>query len=647
MQAIQRGVALAALLGTSAAMAQETAPEAPPETLILDELLISAGRTPVGVDETGRAFTVITGEQLEAQGVRYVAEALRRVPGVAVSRTGSVGGLTQVRLRGAEGNQVLVLIDGLEVSSIAQGEFDFGSLQVAGIERIEVLRGPQSALYGSNASAGVISIITKRGARGGTDWSGTIEGGTDGTALVQGTVSGGGTNWNGSLTASFRRTAGFNVATGTDDAESERDGDRNFTLTGRASVDVTEDLRFGGTFFLRDRESEFDSQLFPFPADATSGLVVDSNSVNEARDIALGLFGRYEMLDDALVHELRFEVTDTRSENVIDDVPGFTSEGRRYKGVVQSSYAFDIGTIENLATAAVEIEEEINQASTGDQTRTLIGLVGEYRVSPLDGLDLQAGLRYDFNDAFEDALTYSVGASYAIAGTGTRLHASVGRGVVNPSFSEQFGFSPGRFIGNPDLDPERTFQWDIGVEQSLFDGRVVFDATYFRGRVTDEIISGFDTAASLPTSVNATGESPRQGVELALTLLPIDALSLTASYTYTLSEEGSTGFQEVRRPRHTAGLDALYRFAGDRATLGLGLTYSGDQRDLDFTAGTFPAPLITLDSYVLLNIQGSYEVTENLAVFARVENATNTDYQEVFNFETQGIAGFAGLRVNF
>lgn len=617
------------------------------EAVRLDEILVSGGRTPLGVDETGRAHTVLTREELEAQGVRYVADALRRVPGVSVTRQGGVGGLTQIRVRGAESNQVLVLIDGIEVAPAADGELDFGGLQVAGIERIEVIRGPQSALYGSNAATGVISIVTRRGERGTARWEAQGEGGSDGTALVRGTLSGGGARWDGAVTASVRRTNGFNTATGTGDREGERDGDQNLTVIGRGSWDVTDALRLAGTVRLVDRESDFDSQAFPFPPDETSGLVVDSDSVTDARDIALALSGSYAMLDDALVHELRFEYTDTQSDSLVDDEVSFSSSSRRYKGVAQSSYAFDLAGAENRLTGAVEVEEEVNEASTGDQTRTLVGLVGEYRVSPVEGLDLQAGLRQDFNDAFEDAFTYSVGASYSHAPTATRFHGSVGRGIVNPTFVEQFGFFPGNFVGNPDLEPERTFMWDVGVEQTLMDGRLVVDATYFRGTVEDEIVSGFDAEAGLPTSVNAEGESPRQGVELSAAAFPVDGLSLRASYTWTLSQEGGTGLQEVRRPRHAASLDAVYRFLDDRATLGIALGYTGERRDLDFAAGSFPAPRTTLDAYFLASVQGSYRVRDGVEVYARVENATDTDYREVDNFETQGIAGFAGLRLSF
>ncbi|MEM8795632.1 MAG: TonB-dependent receptor [Pseudomonadota bacterium] len=613
----------------------------------LEEILISGGLTPVGVDQTGRAFTVITGEQLEQRGTRYVADALRQVPGLAVSRTGSFGGLTQIRVRGAEANQVLVLIDGVEVAPASSGELDFGSLQVTDIERIEVIRGPQSSLFGSNASAGVISIITREGKRNDYTIGGTVEGGSDATARAAGHISGGGDNWDGALSVGFRRTDGFNVATGTSDREGELDGDRNITLNAKANIDLTDDLKVGGVFRLVDRESDFDTQLFPQIPDATTGTVVDSDSVTDARDISLAVFGKHSLLNDALVNELRFEYVDNISDSLLDGFSTFVSEGQRFKGLAKSSYSFDVGPVQNVVTGAFEVEEEINVATTGNQTRTLLGFIGEYQGTFFEQFDLQAGIRYDDNDAFEDALTFSVGGSYRLEETGTRFHASVGRGVVNPTFLEQFGFFPGMFIGNPDLVPEETFQWDIGVEQKLFKDRVIFDATYFRGTVTDEIVSGFDLVAFLPTSVNSPGESPRQGVELQLTANPIDQLTLIASYTYTLAEEGSTGFQEVRRPRHMASFDAFYTFLDDRATVNLGVTYTGDQTDSDFTAGIFPAPGITLDDFLLVNIQGSYQATDKIEVFARVENLTNADYQEVLNFETQGISGFAGLRFTF
>ncbi|GMG85595.1 TonB-dependent receptor [Paralimibaculum aggregatum] len=642
---MQRRPHLAAALAIAPALAAAAA--AAQEPLVLDELLVTGGRTPIGVTETGRAYTVITGDQLAAQGARYVSDALRQVPGVAVSRGGSLGGLTQIRVRGAESNQVLVLIDGVEVAPAGNGELDFGSLVVADIERIEVLRGPQSALFGSNAAAGVIQIITRRGRRDDLAFRARVEGGSDGTALATASLAGGGDTWDAAFSASMRRADGFNIATGFGDREGEMDGDMNLTLNAKGNWDLTEDFALGGVIRYVDRNSETDDQSFPFPADATSGFVIDSDDVNESRDVSLGLFARYEMLDDALVHQLRFDFTDNYSDALSDGASTFRNESRRYKGSYQGSYAFETGPVSHLVTGLAEYEQEENEATTARQSRTLFGLAGEYRGS-IGGFDLQAGLRNDFNDEFEDALTFSVSGSYTVAPTGTRLHGSVGRGVTNPTFFEQFGFSPDFFIGNPSLEPERTFMWDLGVEQPFLDGRLVLDATYFRGKVTDEIISGFDADAGLTTSVNATGESPRQGVELALTAFPTDALSITASYTYTLAEEGSTGRQEVRRPRHMAALDVTWGFLDGRGRLNVNAAYNGEQRDLDFSDGFFGVqPLVTLDDYVLLSVQGSYKVTENVELYARIENAANVDYQEVYRFETQGVAGFAGIRLEF
>ncbi|MEM6660535.1 MAG: TonB-dependent receptor [Pseudomonadota bacterium] len=628
------------------------------DELVGEDIIVTGGLTPISVNQIGRAYTVITGEQLQARGTRYVADALRLVPGLAVSRTGSFGGLTQIRARGAEGNQILVLVDGIEISPAGNGEVDFGSLIVTDIERIEVLRGPQSALYGSNAAAGVIQIFTRRGRRNGSTFRGTLEGGSDGTALVSLNAAGGEEDWDGAIGVSLRSTQGFNIATGTDDQTGERDGDRNLTITGRANWDFTPDFSMGINFFVADRKSDTDDQAFPFDPvtfapllnDPTFSKVIDSNDVNDATDISIGWFGRFEMLDDALVHEVKLGFTHNTSNSLSDGTLSFGTESQRLKAGYQASYAFSTGDVDHVVAGLIDYEQEQNDTNFADQqSRRVLGLGGEYRLA-FGPAALQASVRNDFNNQFKDALTFSFSGSYDLEATGTRLHGSVGRGVTNPTFFEQFGSSPGRFIGNRDLIPERTFQWDLGIEQSFFDDRFILDATYFRGTVTDEISSGFNAAAGLATSVNTDGESTREGVEISLTMTPLDELSITGSYTYTLAKDGASGLSEVRRPRHTAALDATYTFLGDRAMLNANLVYNGDQYDSDFATGFFPAalqPRAKLDGYFLLSLQGSYAVTEQLDVFARLENALNSDYQEVLNYETQGFTGFGGIKLTF
>lgn len=591
---------------------------------------------------------------MERRGTRYVADALRTVPGVAVSRTGTLGGLTQIRLRGADSNQILVLIDGVEVSSVADGEFDFGSLLATDIEKIEVIRGPQSSFFGSNAAAGVISIVTKRAARGEATVRFTGETGTDGTLFGSAGLAAGGETWDIDLSAAIRNVEGHDISTV---GNGEKDGDLNATVNLKANLDVTPDLRVGGTFRVTDRESDGDG--FGFAGDE-QGLTVNNDDTSEQTQIFVSSFLRFEALDDALVNTLRLEYTDSERSNLQNGLETFRTEGSRLHASGQSSYAFATGgAATHVVTGAVEYEREVNIAQTRDfatfppavidedeQVRETVALIGEYRLNLFRDFDLQVGARQDFNDAFEDAFTYSVAASYKLAATGTRFHGSVGRGVTNPTFIEQFGFFPSSFIGNELLEPERTFSWDIGAEQTLLNGRLVADLTYFRARVEDEIVGGFNVDAGLPTSVNAPGQSEREGLELALSALPIEGVSVGATYTYTLSQDSADVF-EVRVPRHAASMDATYAFLGGRASVTAGVSYQGDRRDLDFTTGAFPAPQTVLDDYVLLSFAGQYRVNENVELFARVENATNSDYEEVFTFSTPGIEAFAGVRIRY
>ena len=633
------GAGLLALLATTPAGA---------EPIRTEGILVSAGRRPVAADATGRAYSVITAEEIERRQIRYAGDALRALPGVSVTRNGGFGGVTAVRIRGMDDDKTLVLVDGVEVAAVGDGSFDFGGLLARDIARIEVLRGPQSALYGSNAAGGVISIITKPGARGTAEAGLTVEGGSDYTRALSGFVRGGGESWDLAFSASARQTDGFDIST---DGDGEEDGDQNLTANLKGNWDVSPDLRLGATARLTDRKSDFDA--------FSAGRTVDADNVTEQTAIFTSTFLRHEAFDDRLVNELRFEYTDVTRTSNEGGFETFQSEGHRLHVSGQSSLSFETPSLAatHVVTGALEYEREVNIAQTRDfsvfpppvtsadeQTRDLVGVIGEWRATILGDLDLQAGVRQDFNDAFEDAFTYSVGVSYTVPGTGARVHSTVGKGVVNPSFVEQFGFFPGSFIGNPDLEPEQTFGWDIGVEQTLLDGRLILDATYFRASVTDQIVPGFDAGAGLPTSVNDTGESDRQGVELMLSANPLPELTLDASYTYTLSQDPD-GLSEVRVPRHAGKLSGTYAFLGGRGSVTTAVTYNGDRRDLDFSG--FPAGRVLLDDYVRLDVSGEYALTDSASLFARVENATDAQYEEVFNFSTQDITGFAGVRVTF
>ena len=614
------------------------------EATDLGEILVSAGRTPAPEVTVGATHTVITGEELERRQVRFVADALRAVPGLAVSQTGATGGVTQVRVRGAEANHVLVLIDGVEASEVSQGEFDFGGLLAADIERIEVIRGPQSARWGTNATAGVISIVTRGGIRNGIAGGLRLETGTDRTILINPSVRGGAEAFDFALSGVFRRNDGFNIS----DFGSEEDGHRNATLNARFTADLSRTLVLDGNLRYTDRSVESDEQDFSFGPN--QGLVLDAFDWTDTQEALGGLGLTWSLMDGALVQEARLTANDNERQGYTAGALSLSNKGSRVVGSYQATFTLDTPSFADARhtfTAGAEWKRESFRndppappASLAEQSRRTRSLVAEYRGEFFNRLFLSGAVRFDDNDAFDDATTYSASAAYLLPNTGTRLHASVGTGVTNPTFYEQFGFDPASFVGNPNLQPEESFGWDAGIEQSFLDGRLVIDATYFRADLENEIATDFSVFPF--TAINLPGTSERQGLELSLTASPLPGLSVTGSYTYILSEDG-TGLSELRRPKHAAALNLGYAFPDGRARVFGDVIYNGEMPDSEFV--TFGRA--TLDDYVLVNVGGDYALSESVTLYGRVNNLLDEDYEEIFGFNTAGVTGFVGVRLTF
>lgn len=614
---------------------------------VLDTILVTAGRTPVEQEKSGRAFTVITGETLARNQVRYVADALRQVPGFAVSRMGSYGGLTQLRVRGAEANHVLVMIDGVEASETSNGEVDFGGLQVADIERIEILRGPQSAFFGSNAVAGVVNIITKGGIRDGFKITGRTEAGTDGTFLGGVLMQGGGDNFDFALGGSYRQTDGFNVSS----FGSEKDGDRNATFNGKFTVDVTPDFKIDGTLHYIDRKSDTDAQDYIWGS-PTYGRVIDTDDQTATQEFVGSLGATWTALEGALTQKARITGNHTDREYFEHGDKTSGNKGGRVKAGYQATYAFDAPALadsRHQVTGGLEWQRETFRATPpvydpsqlDRQDRAMNSFIGEYRGEFFDQLYFNAGVRHDVNEDFRDATTYSLSGSWKIPGTDTRLHSSVGTGVTNPTFYEQFGFIPSQFTGNPDLRPEESFGWDIGIEQGFFENALVVDVTYFRQNLENEITTVY---APVTTPVNQDGTSKRQGVEISATLNLFNGFTTTATYTYTDATDPD-GHEEVRRPRHAGSLSMAYTFDEDRARVFAEAVFNGRMEDNAFVP-SLPSR-VTLDSYTVVNIGGSYQLNEHFEAFARIENLFDEEYQEVFDYNAAGRTAFIGMKGSF
>ena len=598
------------------------------------DIVVTGSAVPVSIAEIGNAISVVTARDLEVRGTAYLIDALREVPGVAVGTSGSYGALSQVRLRGGDANHVLVMVDGVEVAPSGQGEFDFGTLLAGQVERVEVLRGPQSGLYGSNAMGGVINILTRGSGSDGTGITASAESGSHGTVALGGSGTVGEAGNFLTLSGAFRRSDGFSsAAIGT-----EADGNRNLTLYARGGAELAEGVRLGASLRRVDARAQTDG--FDFSGGPLQGLAVDDDSYSDTRawsggvSLALDpLAGWENLLTASYAHDVL--------EGGYGDTGAFGSRGGRWKVAARTSLVESDGPLTHRMTLFADRERETyrntfpyDPSQEPRQARAMTGVGGEYRVSHADRVFVRGAVRRDFNADFADVTTFSI-AGAAIPAAGTRLHASFGTGVTNPTFTEQFGFVPGQFTGNPDLVPEKLRGVDFGVTQQV--GRATLDVTWFRNRLTNEIYDLF------PSVANRDGVSKAQGVELG-GQVDLGPVQLAASYTW-LDATDAEGVRETRRPRHSGSLTATADLG--QGTLHAGLLYTGASEDVDYRDffATFVPGRVTLDERLVARLAGSWELGERLELTGRVENAFDADYQESFSYAAPGLSAFAGIRL--
>jgi vitamin B12 transporter len=614
-----------------------------------EEIVVTASRTPQPLAEYGGSVSIIGVTDIEARQVITLTDILRGIPGVAVSRAGPPGTLSQVRMRGAEANHVLVLVDGIEVSDPGQGgEFNFSHLTTADIERVEVVRGPQSALWGSDAVGGVISIQTRRGT-GAPSVSGFAEGGSFGTRHFGGALSGGYGDIRLRLSGSVLDSDGSNASR----EGSEDDGHRIRRFSASAGWQPREALGFDLVAHHVEGRNEFDD------VDFLTGLPADTDHRTEfVEDYGL-VRARLGLLDGRWEQVLTAALTATENDNLDGRTETDSRQGRRYRLAWQSTWSLEAGPGRHNLTVAAEYEkEEFTQRGMAtpfgdpnqEQDIDALAFVGEYRLALEAGPAFSGGVRHDDNSDFGDATTWRIGASWPVARTGTRLRMSAGTAVKNPSFAERFGFfavSVPPFAGNPALRPERSTGWEAGFDQQL--GPVQLGFTWFDETLEDEI-NGlvFDADRGVFTAINTDGKSDRHGLELTLSAPLRDDLSINAAYTLLDAwEPGPAGrLRELRRPRHSGSINLDWR-PMERVGVNLDVSITGEQRDLFFPPFPEPSRRVTLDSHTLVTVAGRWEVRSGITLFARVENLLDEEYEEVFGFAQPGISAFGGVRVVF
>jgi vitamin B12 transporter len=615
----------------------------PPETV--DQIIVTAARTPVLVEQVGNATTVISRAEIDRRQARYVTDLLRAVPGFSVAHSGVAGSQTQVRVRGAEANHVLVLIDGVRANDPATGdEFRWEFLSTGSIERIEIVRGPQSSLWGSDAVAAVVHVITRSNS-GNPYASAYAEGGSNTTGNVgfnAGTASG---SWRIGAGIEHLNTEGQNISR----SGNETDGSDLTTASLTARYDASQSLQFDVAARFVDAYSQFDPVDF-----VTTGLPTDADVATDTSQVFIQAGTRLSTLGGKITHGLRAHYFDTSNHNSIDGVRESSTASDR----LRFAYQADIEVGESRLAVALEHEQTtFEQRGTSifgdpnqDQRIDVTSIIADMQGLAFGRLSWLASARFDDNSDFDDALTGRLSLSYPL-GDATTVRASVGSGQKNPTFTERFGFFPGQFVGNPGLKPERATSYEMGIDQRLLDNRLFLQLSLFRSDLRDEI-NGFvfDPVTFLSTAENRESDSNRSGVEMAANWNVTEQVTVAAAYTYTdSSAEDASGatVRELRRPRHTGSISTAYQFAAERAEISVTADYSGESNDQYFPPFPDPSEIITLDDFWTVDLNVNFRVSPRTSLFVRATNLLDEDYEQVYGYRTLGRSLFAGVRFGF
>ena len=604
----------------------------------IEEVLVSASLMPITASRSANAVTVIDRAQLRNRATVSLSNILRDVTGFSVSQVGVLGSQTQVRVRGAEANHLLVTIDGVEANDPSQGdEFSWGTLTASDIERIEIIRGPQSSLRGSDAVAGVVNIITRSAEKSSVGLF--LESGSWATHHSGFNIGHKQGDFDIRFGLSHIESAGDNIARTGD----ENDGYRNTTYNIRSGLKLSDQMDISFAARESDGMNQFDAD------NDFDGLIEDQDRVSEFENSTMRFKGDYASKDGNWQHKVLISQSKSDNTAFADKAKGNVTASTKDQIQYIGSFTWDQGA-QNIA-ALVEREEEDwmqrGEITWGvydpnqDRERDTDSVAVEYRTDINDHLTLAASARHDDNSEFDSAKTYRAEAIYQLT-EAIRLRGAVGTAVKNPTFTERFGFYT-NFIGNPNLIPEESTSWELGADQLIMGGALTLSLTIFEAELENEI-DGFvyDPATFAYTSNNINGTSERKGAELSAVGNISESMSLAAAYTYTDST-GDDAVREVRRPRHIASLNLGWQ-AAHNLRLNTNIQFTGEQTDVYFPPFPEPSQVVALSNHTLVNINLNYSATEKFEMYLKLENALNENYEEVFGYQTLGFGASLGLR---
>jgi len=611
----------------------------------LSDVVITATKTKTNLLELAHSITIIDSTEIANRNKSNVFNLLQTEYGLSSIQFGPGGGLSTINIRGANVGHTLILIDGIEMNLTSESSnlYDFANLPVEGIERIEVLRGPQSTLYGSDAMAGVVNIITKKGS-GKPTLTLFSEGGSYNT--IKGTLgfTGNYNNLNYILSIGRTQSGGFSAA-GENYGNMEKDTYEGNNFSSRIGYDFNKNS--GINFFLRysKAKTDLDQGGGKFKDDPTYKYNLEETGLHAEGFVNL-FNGLWELkLGGSYIRNVRKYNYDSTLFNPVYSNSFY--DGRKYKLNLQNNFNLPANNILTLG-----VETETDQASTmfyslsqfgpyesilpkSEVTTTGVFLQDQFKFA--NSFFITGGARYDYHNKFEEAFTYRIAPSYILWKTGTKFKATIATSFKAPSIF--YLFDP--FFGNEDLNPEKSFGWDVGIEQFFWSDRITFGLTYFNNDFKD-LIGLDDNFKSFNIDKVRT-----DGVEFFFSTNPVNKIYLKAVYTYTNAKNKSENSEDfnnslLRRPKTKIAFLVNYSF-NEKANFDLEIIYMSDRDDKDFSS--FPSKKVKLEAYSLVNLAAHYDLFNFLRLYTRIENLFDAQYEEVFGFGTPGLSFYGGLKL--
>ncbi|GHB17575.1 ligand-gated channel [Pseudovibrio japonicus] len=594
---LKSGVALSALLGsTIAPSANETE---------LGEIIVIASRTETEAGKVGSTTHVVTEEDLKNDGAIFVSEYLTKLPGISFSQSGGAGKVSSLRMRGMNNYYTKVLVDGIDISdpSSPQVEARLEHMLLNDVERIEVLKGSQSALYGGQAVAGVVNIITKHAEPGTVQHNATLEGGSYGTVNASYGFKAASDRADIAVNVERFHTDGFS-AVAPKGRPADDDGYDNMTLSAKGSFDFTDELNFYFSARGLQATNEYDG---------TDEPAAKNKSDSEQYFGKIG--ANYSWIDDRMTTDASIQFSDVTREYT-----GYTAKGNRTK--LELLNDFDLSENFRLNFGGDWSRENVKGQSKEIE---VIGGFVQGLWNPTAPLNVSGALRVDHHNAYGYYLTGRGTISYQVS-QGTRIRSSLGNGFRAPSSYELYD----SYAGNPDFEPETSLSYDVGIDQNLFADKLRLSVNYFQILTEDLILND-------PTTYKyeqIDGLSRSQGAELSVNWDALTNLSFNGAYTYTWAV-GPDKKRLKRVPLHDVNVGVTYKPV-DVLSLNLNSSYVSGIEDVG-----------ELDDFVLVNAKAAYQYNENLTLYVRGENLLDQDYERIRDYQTPGLSVYAGLTASF